>query len=74
LGLITALLFGGANFLSRRFHAPSWPVWLLGVASSLVVFAALALALGPTTEARRILIRRLRAMAHGVRHPGVKAA
>lgn len=65
---ITALLFGAANYLSRRVVAPSWPVWLLGVLLSLTVFGALALTLGPTPEARRVVLRRIRNMATGIRN------
>ncbi|SRR4051812_42909474 len=67
LGVVTALLFVAANLMSRTFVAPSWPVWLASVVLSMTVFAGLALVLGPTAEARRILLRRIRAMAAGLR-------
>lgn len=74
LALVTAALFAGANVLSRNFLAPTWPVWILAVVSSVALFGALALVLGPTTEARRTLIRRIRAMAAGLRPASSKEA
>jgi drug/metabolite transporter (DMT)-like permease len=65
--LVTALLFAGASTVSRQLQAPSWPVWLGGVVISLALFAALALALGPTAPARRAIVARLRGMVAGVR-------
>jgi O-antigen/teichoic acid export membrane protein len=67
MAAVTALLFAGASALSRRFQAPSWPVWLFGVAISLALFATLALTLGPTPQVRRSVVRRIRGMAAGVR-------
>ncbi|HWC73859.1 MAG TPA: oligosaccharide flippase family protein [Gemmatimonadales bacterium] len=73
LALVTAALFGAACLLSRSFHPSSWPVWLGGVVLSVPVFGVLALTLGPTAEARRILLRRISHMVRGLR-PRMKAA
>jgi hypothetical protein len=67
LAAMTAALFIGANIFSRHVQATSWPVWLLGVMASLLVFAALALFVAPTATTRRKIIRRLRNMALGLR-------
>ena len=70
LAAITAVLFGGASALGRRVEAPSWLVWLGGVMISLALFAALALTLGPSADARRKILGRIRGMASGIRSRG----
>jgi len=70
LAAMTAALFIGANIFSRHVHAPSWPVWLLGVVGSLTLFAGLALFVAPTATTRRTILRRIRNMARGLRKRG----
>jgi hypothetical protein len=67
---VTAVLFAIGNFFGRRVVAPSWPMWIIGVGLTVALCAALALALGPTPETRRKLVRRIRNMATGVRSRG----
>lgn len=67
---VTALLFGAASFLSRDFRAPSWPMWVAGIALTIPIVAALALALGPTAATRKTLITRIRAMVGGLTPKG----
>ncbi|HJS42208.1 MAG TPA: oligosaccharide flippase family protein [Gemmatimonadales bacterium] len=74
LALVTAFLFAGANLVSRNCQAPSWPVWLLAVGMSVAVFGAVALVLGPTAEARRTLISRIRTILTGLRPARPKEA
>jgi O-antigen/teichoic acid export membrane protein len=70
LAAITAVLFAGASALGRQIQAPSWLVWLPGVMITLALFAALALTLGPSGDARRKIIGRIRGMASGIRSRG----
>ena len=63
----TLLLFAAAALLGQRLAAPNWILWAAGIAASLVVFAAAALALGPTGTERQSLIGRLRTLRPGTR-------
>jgi O-antigen/teichoic acid export membrane protein len=63
---ITVVLFAAANLLGRRITAPSWFVWLPGVVLTLVLFASLAMTLGPSATDRRIILRRVQNMIRGV--------
>ena len=67
---VTAVLFAIGNFFGRRVVAASWPMWIIGVGLTVALCAAVALALGPTPETRRKLLRRIRNMATGVRSKG----
>jgi O-antigen/teichoic acid export membrane protein len=67
LAAMTAALFAAANIFSRHFRATSWPIWLLGVTASLVLFGALALFVAPTPTTRKKILRRIRNMAVGLR-------
>src|SRR5256714_15446714 len=71
LAAMTAALFIGANIFSRYVHAPSWPVWLLGVGGSLALVAGLALLVAPTATARQTILRRDRDMARGLSQRGL---
>ena len=74
LALVTAFLFAGANLLSRNFQAPGWLTWIPAVMLSAAVFGFVALILGPTPEARRTLISRIRAILAGLRPARPKEA
>jgi hypothetical protein len=67
LVLVTALLFGGATFLSGSLKAPGWPIWAAGVAITVPTIAAFALFVGPTPTTRQMLIGRIRAMVNGLK-------
>jgi O-antigen/teichoic acid export membrane protein len=67
LVLVTALLFGGATFLSGSLRAPGWPIWAAGVAVTVPTIAAFALFVGPTPTTRQMLIGRIRAMVNGLK-------
>jgi O-antigen/teichoic acid export membrane protein len=64
---VTVVLFAAASFLSRDLSAASWVMWAAGVALTVPVVAALALALGPSGETRAVLINRIRAMVAGLK-------
>lgn len=70
MALMTALLFAAATLAGRTIVAPSWPVWIGGVALSLAFFAAVTLFLGPTPGDRRVIIGRVRTMVAGLRRKG----
>jgi O-antigen/teichoic acid export membrane protein len=70
MALMTALLFAAANIAGRTIVAPSWPVWIGGVALSFACFAAVTLFFGPTPDDRRVIIGRVRTMVAGLRHTG----
>jgi O-antigen/teichoic acid export membrane protein len=70
MALMTALLFAAANIAGRTIVAPSWPVWIGGVALSFACFAAVTLFFGPTPGDRRVIIGRVRTMVAGLRHTG----
>lgn len=67
MAVVTALLFGGATFLSRSLHAPSWPAFAAGVALTVPAVAAFALVIGAAPATRRMLIGRIRAMVKGLK-------
>jgi len=66
--ITTALLFAAANFAGRSIVAPSWVVWVAGVALSVLLFGAVTLLLGPTPGDRRVILTRVRTMVTGLRH------
>ena len=67
MAVVTALLFGGATFLSRNLGAPSWPIFAAGVALTVPAVAAFALVIGAPPATRRMLIGRIRAMVNGLK-------
>jgi O-antigen/teichoic acid export membrane protein len=58
--LVTALLFTVAAVLGERIAPTGWLAWAGGVAASVLLASALALLLGLTTDARALVVRRLR--------------
>ena len=67
MALVTALLFGGATFVSRGLHAHSWPIWAAGVLVTVPSVAAFALLVGATPATRQMLIGRIRGMVKGLK-------
>jgi O-antigen/teichoic acid export membrane protein len=62
--LVTMLLFfGGAGVLGERVLADTWIEWTIGVGVSGPILLAAAIRLGLTSEARQVVMRRLRALA-----------
>jgi O-antigen/teichoic acid export membrane protein len=60
------LAFGAAGALGERLLARSWIEWGIGVGLSGPIILAAAIRLGLTPDARRIVVRRLRALGLGV--------
>lgn len=60
---VSALLLAGSAILGQRLDAGGWIVWGIGLVTSFGVSAAMAFALGPTREARQVLMQRIRALA-----------
>jgi O-antigen/teichoic acid export membrane protein len=65
LGLVGLAMLGGAAFMGQRLTAPGWLAFAAGVAGSIAVVGALALFAGPSTPARRAVIRRFAALRPG---------
>lgn len=59
---VSALVFGSAAWLGNRLTAPTWPLWLAGVAASALILATIGLGLGTTREERRTLGNRARTL------------
>ena len=66
-GLTTILLLATANLLGRHVTAPSWFIWLPGVVLTLLLFATVAMTVGPSASDRLIVVRRVRTMVTGLR-------
>jgi hypothetical protein len=60
---VTALVFALAALLGPEVSAPHWAVWAAGVIVTVPVLGAACLVAGPSPENRRLLVRRLRALA-----------
>jgi len=67
MGATTALLFTATSVVGRLVVAPSWVMWLGGVLATLAFVTAFTLLLGPTSDDRRVIISRVRALAAGLR-------
>jgi hypothetical protein len=56
---VTALLFTSATVLGDRIAPTGWVAWTGGVAASVLLITALALLLGPSSNARALVVRRV---------------
>jgi hypothetical protein len=60
LAIVSGLLFAAAAVLSRGLEPAGWLEWSAGVVLTIPLIAGTALLLGPDTDSRRILLRRVR--------------
>lgn len=65
LALVTAAMFAAAAVFGDRLLAPGWLLFIVGVPLSALGILAVSLAVGPGTEARQMLLRRLRSLRPG---------
>ena len=62
LAVVTVGLFAAALWIGQRLHAAHWVVWVAGVSLTATGAFVLALFGGPSSECRRLVLTRLRAL------------